>query len=36
VEQKKVLQLSDALIEELVKADTIVIGAPMYNFAISH
>jgi FMN-dependent NADH-azoreductase len=35
VEQKQVLQLSDTLIEELVKADTIVIGAPMYNFAIS-
>jgi FMN-dependent NADH-azoreductase len=35
VEQKQVLHLSDALIEELVKADAIVIGAPMYNFAIS-
>jgi FMN-dependent NADH-azoreductase len=34
-EQKHVLQLSDALVEELVQADTIVIGAPMYNFAIS-
>lgn len=34
-EQKKVLQLSDALVEELVLANTIVIGAPMYNFAIS-
>jgi FMN-dependent NADH-azoreductase len=33
-EQKQVLQLSDALVEELVQADTIVIGAPMYNFAI--
>jgi len=33
-EQKQVLQLSDALVEELVRADTIVIGAPMYNFAI--
>jgi FMN-dependent NADH-azoreductase len=33
-EQKHVLQLSDALVEELVQADTIVIGAPMYNFAI--
>src|SRR6202049_3797669 len=32
--QKQVLQLSDALVEELVQADTIVIGAPMYNFAI--
>lgn len=33
-EQKRVLQLSDELVEELVQADTIVIGAPMYNFAI--
>jgi FMN-dependent NADH-azoreductase len=33
-EQKSVLQLSDALVDELVQADTIVIGAPMYNFAI--
>jgi FMN-dependent NADH-azoreductase len=33
-EQKQVLQVSDALVEELVQADTIVIGAPMYNFAI--
>src|SRR5580704_12705595 len=29
------LSVSDALIEELQAADTIVIGAPMYNFAIS-
>lgn len=34
-EQKRVLANSDALIEELDRADTIVIGAPMYNFAIS-
>lgn len=34
-EQKLVLASSDALIEELHQADTIVIGAPMYNFAIS-
>ena len=33
-EQKQVLQLSDILVNELVQADTIVIGAPMYNFAI--
>jgi FMN-dependent NADH-azoreductase len=33
--QKESLALSDALIEELRAADTIVIGAPMYNFAIS-
>jgi FMN-dependent NADH-azoreductase len=34
-EQKLVLATSDALIEELRQADEIVIGAPMYNFAIS-
>jgi FMN-dependent NADH-azoreductase len=34
-EQKQVLQVSDALVDELVQADSIVIGAPMYNFAIS-
>src|ERR1700680_2462667 len=28
------LSASDALIEEVQGADTIVIGAPMYNFAI--
>jgi len=33
-EQKQLLQLSDSLVEEVVQADTIVIGAPMYNFAI--
>ena len=33
-EQKLVLSTSDALIDELRQADTIVIGAPMYNFAI--
>jgi FMN-dependent NADH-azoreductase len=33
-DQKQVLQVSDALVDELVQADTIVIGAPMYNFAI--
>ncbi len=26
--------LSDALVKELAEADTLVIGAPMYNFAI--
>ncbi len=34
-EQKKVLATSDELIEELRQADEIVIGAPMYNFAIA-
>jgi len=33
--QQQYLSTSDALIEELVRADTIVIGAPMYNFTIS-
>src|SRR6266568_6927047 len=33
-EQKQVIAVSDTLVEELVQADTIVIGAPMYNFAI--
>jgi FMN-dependent NADH-azoreductase len=33
-DQKQVLKTSDALVEELVQADTVVIGAPMYNFAI--
>lgn len=27
-------ELADALIEELKQADTVVIGAPMYNFAV--
>lgn len=33
--QREVLAVSEALIEELMAADVIVIGAPMYNFAIS-
>lgn len=33
--QREYLSTSDTLIEELVAADTIVIGAPMYNFTIS-
>ena len=33
-EQKEVLAVSDTLINELREADVIVIGAPMYNFAI--
>jgi FMN-dependent NADH-azoreductase len=32
--QKAVLQYSDALIEELRRADTIVLGLPMYNFGL--
>ena len=34
-EHRKYLSPSDALIEEIHAADTIVIGAPMYNFAVS-
>lgn len=34
-EQKQALAQSDALIAELKAADTIVIGAAMYNFTIS-
>jgi FMN-dependent NADH-azoreductase len=33
--QRSYLATSDELIEELQTADTIVIGAPMYNFAIA-
>jgi FMN-dependent NADH-azoreductase len=32
--QRNYLSTSDQLIEELKAADTVVIGAPMYNFAI--
>jgi FMN-dependent NADH-azoreductase len=32
--QRSYLSTSDELIEELQAADTIVIGAPMYNFSI--
>jgi len=34
-QQKQVLQVSDTLVDELAQADAIVIGAPMYNFAIA-
>jgi len=34
VSQQKVVNESDALIAELVAADTLVIGLPMYNFGI--
>lgn len=33
--QRDYLSTSDELISELQSADTVVIGAPMYNFAIS-
>ncbi|MEM1148369.1 MAG: NAD(P)H-dependent oxidoreductase [Pseudomonadota bacterium] len=32
--QRETLALSDALIEELKAADTLVIGAPVYNFGV--
>jgi FMN-dependent NADH-azoreductase len=32
--ERRVLSASDALIEELVAADMIVLGVPMYNFTI--
>ena len=31
-QENDIIQLSDALIEELQKADRIIIGAPVYNF----
>jgi len=34
-EQKKALAASDEYIQELIEADTIVIGAPMHNFHLS-
>lgn len=33
-EQNRALELSDALIEELIAADVIVLGVPMHNFSI--
>lgn len=33
-EQRKVVEFSDSLIQELQAADTIVLTAPMYNFSI--
>src|SRR2546426_11152579 len=34
-EQAQTVQISDALVDELLAADVIVIGAPMYNFSVS-
>jgi FMN-dependent NADH-azoreductase len=34
-EQRQYLSRSDTLVEELLSADIILIGAPMYNFSIS-
>jgi FMN-dependent NADH-azoreductase len=33
-EQRQLLTLSDELIGELTQADTLIIGAPMYNFSV--
>ena len=33
--QRETLSVSETLIEELLAADTIVIGAPMYNLTVS-
>lgn len=33
-DQKHTLTLSDELVDELIAADTIVIGMPMYNFSV--
>jgi FMN-dependent NADH-azoreductase len=33
--QLETLSISDALVDELLAADTIVIGAPMYNLTVS-
>ena len=33
-EQAHTIKTSDALVDELLAADTIVIGAPMYNFSV--
>jgi FMN-dependent NADH-azoreductase len=33
--QRETLSISDVLVDELLEADTIVLGAPMYNLTIS-
>src|ERR1700748_612846 len=33
-QQKKLLELSDALLAELEQADEYIIGAPMHNFGV--
>jgi FMN-dependent NADH-azoreductase len=33
-EQKRALELSNTLVEELIAADTIVISSPIYNFSV--
>ncbi len=32
--QRNTLSLSDSLIEEIKKADTLIIGSPVYNFSV--
>jgi FMN-dependent NADH-azoreductase len=34
-EQAAAIKTSDALVDELLAADTIVVGAPMYNFSVT-
>ncbi len=34
IEQKEALVISDALVDELIEADYIVIGSPIYNFSV--
>lgn len=34
-EHRRALEVSDTLVEDIFSADTIVIGAPMYNYTIS-
>jgi FMN-dependent NADH-azoreductase len=34
-DQAHTIKTSDALVDELLAADTIVIGAPMYNFSVT-
>lgn len=33
-EQRQHLELSDQLVDEMVRADTLVIGLPIYNFSV--
>ncbi len=34
-EQKQLIQTSDEVVTELLAADIVVVGAPMYNFSVS-
>jgi len=33
-EQRQILALSDSLVDEIARADTLVIGLPIYNFSV--